>query len=713
MNFKISDFGMVKLFNLDQTRTDTNKIVGTLNSVMWVNILVCLLTRLIAAMSVSFDQSFSCYADSGNFTTNTTYAKNQDFILHSLSNNVSEHGGFFTVTVGQGSNKAYALGLCRGDITSYVCHSCVKLAVDDLRARCPSQKEAVSWSSDPPCILHYANCHFFKMLELHSTTFAHNNRNITSNLPQYDTVWESLMDSVVTKASNGSSTLKYATGKANFTASKTIYALTQCNPNLAHNDCDSCLRELVSFYKVCCHQKQGARIQNPNYWLGWDLHGFYVPNPTTTAPSLSPPLAPGTPLTITKGNHASYYMNIPMISKILIRSLSSWINKKSDEKKLNKSIWVPSLSAALGLALFSACCFFLCKRINIQEDKEDSQEVQLLDLVLGNVPHENSSGDFSLENMGRSLDFPSIQLDILQAATNNFCDENKLGQGGFGLVYKGTRPNGKEIAVKRLSIISDQGLLEFKNEVILIAKLQHRNLVRLLGCCLEKNEMLLVYEFMPNRSLDVFLFSLILEPLNSIIIFIIKGIARGIMYLHEDSHLRIIHRDLKASNVLLDHKMNPKILDFGMAKIFGRDQNQAITNRIWIYGVLLLEIISRKRNNGFQLLEHGESLLTFAWKLWSKCEGMKLIDEHLVEPSVSAEVLKCIQIGLLCVQVDPANRPTMSTVVSMLGSDNITLHLPAEPTFYVRHFVVEPIQPNSSYKICSINEVTMLNKSPR
>ncbi|MBA0568603.1 hypothetical protein Golob_006082, partial [Gossypium lobatum] len=449
---------------------------------MWVNILVCLLTHLIAGMSVSFDQSFSCYADSGNFTTNTTYAKNLDFILHSLPNNVSEHGGFFTVTVGQGSNKAYALGLCRGDLTSYVCHSCVKFAADDLRARCPNQKETVSWSSDPPCILHYANRHFFKMLELNPTTFVHNNRDITSNLPQFDTVWESLMDSVVTKASNGSSTLKYATGKANFTASKTIYALTQCNPKLANNDCDSCLRELVSFYKVCCHQKQGARIQNPNCWLGWDLHGFYVPNPATTAPSLSPPLAPGTPLTITK------------------------------------------------------------------EDKEDTQEVQLLDLVLGSVPHENSSGDFNLENVGRSLDFPSIQLDILQAATNNFCDENKLGQGGFGLVYKGTLPNGKEIAVKRLSITSDQGLLEFKNE---------------------------------------------------------------------------------------------------------------------------------------------------AWKLWSKGEGMELIDEHLVESSVPAEVLKCIQIGLLCVQVDPANRPTMTTVVSMLGSDSITLPIPAEPTFYGGHFAAKPIQPNS------------------
>ncbi|PPD76771.1 hypothetical protein GOBAR_DD26310 [Gossypium barbadense] len=254
----------------------------------------------------------------------------------------------------------------------------------------------------------------------------------------------------------------------------------------------------------------------------------------------------------------------------MIRSLFSG-KKLSDETKQSKSIWIPlgaSLSATLGLALFSACGFFIWRRRNVQEDK--GQEVRLLDLVMGSVPRGNSSENFDLQNIGRSQEFPSIQLNILQAATNNFCDENKLGQGGFGPVYKGTLADGKEIAVKRLSRTSGQGLLEFKNEVMLIAKLQHRNLVRLLGCCLEKNEKLL---HLSDSSLPA---QLVWQKRFNII----KGTARGIMYLHEDSRLRIIHRDLKASNVLLDHEMNPKISDFGMAKIFGRDQNEANTNRV-------------------------------------------------------------------------------------------------------------------------------------
>ncbi|KAI5400991.1 Cysteine-rich receptor-like protein kinase 10, variant 2 [Lathyrus oleraceus] len=183
-----------------------------------------------------------------------------------------------------------------------------------------------------------------------------------------------------------------------------------------------------------------------------------------------------------------------------------------------------------------------------------------------------------------SDDIESLQFnfDTIQEATSNFSEANKLGHGGFGVVYQGTLSNGQVIAVKRLSINSGQGEIEFKNEVLLVAKLQHRNLVKLLGFCLEGRERLLVYEFVPNKSLDYFIFDPIKKTqLDSEKRYqIIRGIVKGILYLHEDSRLRIIHRDLKASNILLDEKVNPKISDFGIIRLLLMDQTQVNTDKI-------------------------------------------------------------------------------------------------------------------------------------
>ncbi|KAK3438296.1 hypothetical protein EUGRSUZ_C02906 [Eucalyptus grandis] len=174
-------------------------------------------------------------------------------------------------------------------------------------------------------------------------------------------------------------------------------------------------------------------------------------------------------------------------------------------------------------------------------------------------------------------DFDSIRL-----ATDNFNVKNKLGQGGFGPVYKGKLNDGKEIATKRLSSSSSQGIAEFKNEILLISKLQHRNLVRLLGCCIEGEEKILVYEYLPNKSLDTFLFdSKEKAKLSwSVRFHIIQGVARGLLYLHRDSCLRVIHRDLKVSNILLDEKMNPKISDFGLSRMFEGTQVLVNTHKI-------------------------------------------------------------------------------------------------------------------------------------
>ncbi|XP_077245928.1 uncharacterized protein LOC143885616 [Tasmannia lanceolata] len=328
-------------------------------------------------------------------------------------------------------------------------------------------------------------------------------------------------------------------------------------------------------------------------------------------------------------------------------------------------------------------------------------------------------------------DIPFFDLGIIADATENFSDSNKLGQGGFGPVYKGELPEGKMIAVKRLSKSSGQGLEEFKNEVILIAKLQHRNLVRLLGYCIQGDEKLLIYEYMHNKSLDSFLFDRyrckLLQWERRFII--ILEIARGLLYLHQDSRLRIIHRDLKPSNILLDKEMNAKISDFGMARIFGGNQTEANTNRVvgtygymspeyashglfsvksdvFSFGVILLEIISGKKNTSFYHSEHALTLLAHAWQLWIEDKGLDLMDTALSEACNTSEVLKCIQVGLLCVQEEATDRPTMASVVTMLVSENASLPMPKKPAFVMGSL---PNMESSSSRLlanCSLNEVT-------
>ncbi|PON66930.1 S-receptor-like serine/threonine-protein kinase [Trema orientale] len=236
--------------------------------------------------------------------------------------------------------------------------------------------------------------------------------------------------------------------------------------------------------------------------------------------------------------------------------------------------------------LCATCAVYYYRRknvINIQELRrsiEVNQAVRLYDSER-NIIDFIHSGQFREEEKKR-IEVPFVVLESILAATDYFSEAKKLGQGGFGPVYKGKFPGGQEIAIKRLSSGSGQGLEEFKNEVLLIAKLQHRNLVRLLGYCIEGDEKMLLYEYMPNKSLDLFIFDRTLcMLLNWETRFnIILGIARGLIYLHHDSRLRIIHRDLKTSNILLDAEMNPKISDFGLARIFGGKQTEASTARV-------------------------------------------------------------------------------------------------------------------------------------
>ncbi|CAN1319165.1 Putative G-type lectin S-receptor-like serine/threonine-protein kinase At1g61610 [Linum perenne] len=328
-----------------------------------------------------------------------------------------------------------------------------------------------------------------------------------------------------------------------------------------------------------------------------------------------------------------------------------------------------------------------------------------------------------------SFELPMFDLESIEFATNGFDISNLLGRGGFGPVYLGKLPDGKIVAIKRLSTSSGQGADEFKNEIMLISKLQHRNLVRLLGCCVDGLEKMLIYEFMPNKSLDTYLFDSTKKaeldwPIR---MNIIHGIARGLLYLHRDSLLRIIHRDLKVSNILLDEKMNPKISDFGLARIFEGTQDLASTHKVvgtlgymspeyllagmfsdksdvFSFGVLLLEIVSGRKTTSFHYEEQHSSLLAYAWRSWSETKGVDMVDESVAESSNPSEVSRCVNVGLLCVQDHATDRPTMAAVVSMLSGE-MSLPRPNQPTFTFQNKTPSGGQSSSAEK-WSVNDIT-------
>ncbi|TVU16224.1 hypothetical protein EJB05_39776, partial [Eragrostis curvula] len=304
----------------------------------------------------------------------------------------------------------------------------------------------------------------------------------------------------------------------------------------------------------------------------------------------------------------------------------------------------------------------------------------------------------------KNIEFTFISFEDIVAATDNFSDSNMLGKGGFGKVYKGMLERSKEVAIKRLSKGSGQGTEEFRNEVVLIAKLQHKNLVKILGCCIHEDEKLLVYEYLPNKSLDQFLFdsgtkSMLQWPTR---FKIVQGIARGIMYLHHDSRLTIIHRDLKASNILLDKEMSPKISDFGMARIFCGDQLEAKTNRVvGTYGYMSPEYAM---GGAFSVksdtYSFGVLLLEIAWNLWMDGKTKDLVDSSVKENCPLDEVSRCVHIGLF-----PDCRPLMSAVVFMLENKTKSLPLPMQPVYFARRDA-EPGQASDN-RVFSVNNMSL------
>ncbi|KAL2495326.1 Cysteine-rich receptor-like protein kinase 10 [Forsythia ovata] len=629
--------------------------------------------------------------DTANFPTNSPYRANLDKLLSSLSTYQSVPK-FYNTSLGTDPYRLYNLFMCYDYANNDKCNTCLQVALQDIQKLCLYKFDAVVWNED--CLFRYSTENFFGKLNVTGNIPLDNIRNVSDPERYRSVVNNTLYNLTKIAAFDPSADMHFAgstpymENSMNITA---LHAFVQCSKDLSPNDCYACLETAINQI-LDLYYSRGARLLSRSCFLRYELYNFVEGTDQDVVP---------------KPGHSIKKWMIPVLT-------------------------IGSVTLALTVGYFIYCLVPRNPTRNRESKILGDQTTYQQD---NNLDFQNHITRGGMDNLDPK-EYPFIEIDTIKEATDNFSDSNKLGEGGFGPVFKGVLANGEEIAVKRLSTNSEQGSDEFINEVMLIHKLQHKNLVRLLGFCVHEEEKLLVYEYMPNSSLDGFLF----DPrkharLNwTTRLDIINGIARGMLYLHQDSRLNIIHRDLKPSNVLLDANMNPKISDFGMARIFGGPDGEANTAKIvgtygymapefameglysiksdvFSFGVLLLEIISGRRNAGFHLTKCAPSLLAYAWKLWDEGKGLELMDPLLTDSCSHNEFLRCMHIGLLCVQEDAQDRPLMSYVVVMLNSQSVSLSQPEQPAFFVAKFTDH--ERETCYNNMSISGLTISDQIPR
>ncbi|KAI5070530.1 hypothetical protein GOP47_0014873 [Adiantum capillus-veneris] len=596
----------------------------------------------------------NCQRNTSSGSLSTTFTRNLNNALHNFTALTSQGSKYAisTATGSSGQDNLYAVFQCRGDLSTQSCTECVQNVTTSLPEACP---EAVGAQVRlEGCLLRYDNQSFFG-LDTSSIIYACNPYN-TSDAVTLRLIGD-LVDNVTNEAPKRG-------GWASASASG-LYAAAQCLGYLDEAECSQCL--LSYSYRVACDSRLGGQVYLPSCNYRYEAYNFMeaagaaaVP-PLSSAPSLSPVSLPS------PGSKKTLIVAVSVVAGVVLLIGAVCV----------VLVWCYKASKLRGV-----------KRV----DKPLSWPRDLL---------QNKAQVFSLEE--------------LEEATGHFNPINKLGEGGFGIVYKGTLSTGESVAIKKLSIGSQQGKQEFLNEVNLITSVQHKNLIRLLGCCAEGPERILVYEYLPNKSLDFFLSGMRTgRMLNwSTRYGIVVGMAKGLAYLHEESHVRIIHRDIKPSNILLDDHLNPVIADFGLARLMKDNVTQvntavagtmgylapeyalrgALSEKVDVFsfGLVSLEIITGKRN------AHS-MLLTWVWENYQQENVLDLVDETLDNAFSPEQVTRVVHVALLCTQENPKQRPTMSTVALWLSGASDILEIPSKPTF-LDYNVSTPSMGESNFRI--------------
>ncbi|KAJ7956218.1 Cysteine-rich receptor-like protein kinase [Quillaja saponaria] len=491
-----------------------------------------------------------------------------------------------------------------------------------------------------------------------------------------------------------------------------MFALGQCHGDLDPKDCSICFTEARTLLPKCLHAASG-RIYLDGCFLRYDDHDFF----NESLDKKYDTLKCNSPTEDLSDNYlkAEFSNKLDsLIFNLTQKAVSNkfavagekegvepvfalaqcWetVDKKGCEKCLAEAgqkvnTCVPGEE---GRALNAGCYL----RYSTHKFFDDDAGTKLQD-------HENKSR-VGMIVAGALSAIALTLLLILAFLSWKRITERRKSQGGAGSVFKGTLPDGKTVAVKRLFFNSRQWVDEFFNEVNLVSRVQHKNLVKLLGCSIEGPESLLVYEYVPNRSLDQMLFA---KNTAHVLSWkqrynIISGIAEGLAYLHNGCGTKVIHRDIKASNILLDENLSPKIADFGLARCVGPDKSHISTGiagtlgymapeylirgqltekaDVYAFGVLVVEVVCGRKNSVFT---GSTSVLHRVWKNYKANNITASIDDSLDGNFPAKEASDVLQIGLLCTQASVALRSSMSEVVQILNDKNCIVPSPKQPPF--------------------------------
>ncbi|XP_057855631.2 cold-responsive protein kinase 1 [Cryptomeria japonica] len=572
----------------------------------------------------------------------TVFEKNFNASLAAVLEDVVP-SGFAIKNEGGESDQAdsvYVLAQCRKDKSSADCVNCLKAAEKQART-CFNNNYCGGRVTYDGCFLRFENSNFYnEYTDTGNKQVCGDTNAPTSGL--ISSTGQSLISDLCTATPGTKDYFAAQTRKG--PSNTTIYGLASCLRSLEKDFCKNCLSIAQTNIDKCFPSSEGRAIDAGCY-LRYSSEPFFPSNATIDLASFSP----------------------------------------TGKKKVSSPVWI-IIGVVGGVFILGLITCLLVFGKQIMRPRQKKADIEGATELRG--PEE-------------------FEFKILKKATNNFDQANKLGEGGFGEVFKGTLKNGKVVAVKKLTLgHSERAISEFESEVKLISNVHHRNLVRLLGCCRQGQERLLIYEYMPNSSLDRILFGKNKRLLSWKERFnVILGTARGLAYLHEEFHVRIIHRDIKSSNILLDDNFQAKIADFGLARLLPNDKTHVSTrfagtlgytapeyaNRgqltekadTYSFGVVVLEIVSGRKSIDLKQPPDMHYLLQWVWSLYEDNKILEMVEsEKEMEGYSEEEVLRVINLALLCIQASARHRPSMSEVVTiLLSKDEIEFQKPLQPSF--------------------------------